>query len=154
MVASASDFGRRANANKDHRKDVLTTFGNEPMKTKNHLIYKALTNVWKLTGMKTRLSLSACIALTGLLLSTAVAHADDTCVRSTDDAIMSRFNRWNLALASMDTQALASLYWNDAVLVSDPHQGEIAGSQALSVFFSELMHSHPRTRVEIGRAHV
>jgi len=118
------------------------------MNTTNPLIYKSLTNVWNFNGMKNRISLTARIALFGLGLVAPGTHAEEACIRSNDEAVMSRFNRWNLALASMDAQSLSNLYWNDAVLVSDPHRGEIAGSQALTIYFSELMHSHPRARVE------
>jgi|GEM_PF-6707310 len=118
------------------------------MKTNNHLIYKAFKKDWKHSLMKPQSKAAALAVLIGLMTHLPNSHAEESCVRATDEAVISRFNRWNLALASMDPHTLANLYWNDAVLVSDAHHGEIAGSQALIEYFSDLMHSHPRARVD------
>lgn len=74
--------------------------------------------------------------------------AQEACVRASDSTIISKFNRWNLSLATMDPHAMTELYWPDAVLVSDPHRSEIAGTQALTLYFSELMSAHPRAHVD------
>jgi hypothetical protein len=88
------------------------------------------------------------VLITLAALFGAPALAQQSCVRASDNTIIANFNRWNLALASMDSHAMTDLYWPDAVLVSDPHQGEVAGSQALTLYFGELMSAHPRARVD------
>jgi len=88
------------------------------------------------------------VLITLAALFGAPALAQQSCVRASDNTIIANFNRWNLALASMDPHAMTDLYWPDAVLVSDPHHGEVAGSQALTLYFSDLMGAHPRARVD------
>jgi uncharacterized protein (TIGR02246 family) len=89
--------------------------------------------------------IACALPLLGLLLPLgAAAEPTAVCTRASEEVIARQFDRWNLALASGNADAVARLYAEDAVLRVAPGAPPLVGRAAIRAYFADLLARHPQ----------
>lgn len=97
-----------------------------------------------------RYSILGSAALTALLIApvtealAAEARPAEQCTMATADSMDGLFRSWNLALATLDPQKVAALYWPDAVLLPTVSNVPRTDAAAIEAYFSHFLQKHPR----------
>lgn len=101
--------------------------------------------------------LMAALSVVGLLVPFAVAHARTTtptpanptlgCPMADDIAVAALFERWNLALATLDSSRVAGLYWPDAVLLPTVSNIPRTDTASITDYFDHFLPKFPRGRI-------
>lgn len=88
-------------------------------------------------------------ALLPLVLAAAgQASADESCAPLDKAGVAALFDRWNLALATNDPDAVAQRYWNDAVLLPTVSNTPRTSPAMVRDYFVHFLEKHPRGRID------
>lgn len=79
--------------------------------------------------------------------TTAPAPAAGACQMADDDAIAALFERWNLALASLDSSRVAAMYWPDAVLLPTVSNTPRTDTASITDYFDHFLRKFPRGKI-------
>ena len=76
-----------------------------------------------------------------------VAAHTGSCKLADDAAVAALFERWNVALASLDASRVAALYWDDAVLLPTVSNLPRTDKAAITDYFEHFLQRFPRGTV-------
>lgn len=77
----------------------------------------------------------------------ASAPAAGSCQMADDDAIAALFEKWNLALASLDSSRVAAMYWPDAVLLPTVSNTPRTDTASITDYFDHFLLKFPRGKI-------
>ena len=76
------------------------------------------------------------------------ALAADDCAQIDKAGVAALFDQWNLALATLDPDAVAQRYWNDAVLLPTVSNTPRNSPAMVRDYFVHFLEKHPRGRID------
>ena len=76
--------------------------------------------------------------------SSPATNAGGACVVATDDNIADLFRKWNLALSTLDSARVASLYWPNAVLLPTVSNVPRTDTASITDYFDHFLKKFPR----------
>jgi uncharacterized protein (TIGR02246 family) len=91
-------------------------------------------------------SLLPCLLLLAPLVTDA--RADEPCAPIDKTGITTLFDGWNLSLASLDPDAVAQRYWNDAVLLPTASNTPRTGPAMIRDYYVHALQKLPRGRID------
>ena len=79
---------------------------------------------------------------------TAPTSADEACAPIDTPAVTALFDGWNLALATLDPDAVTRRYWNDALLLPTVSNTPRTTPPMIRDYFVHFLEKHPRGRID------
>lgn len=76
--------------------------------------------------------------------SSPAANVGGACVVATDENIADLFRKWNLALSTLDSARVASLYWPNAVLLPTVSNVPRTDTASIKDYFDHFLKKFPR----------
>ena len=115
------------------------------------LIYSFIFNQSALEGVHVVSHTCRLFSLLSLVLAHTTFAADlppAKCTVATDADIIAQFDKWNLALTTLDSAKVANLYWQDAVLLPTVSNKPRTNTALIKDYFDHFLEKHPRGRID------
>ena len=75
-------------------------------------------------------------------------HTHTTCVKATEEEISALFDRWNMALATLDPVQVSNQYAHDAVLLPTLSNQPRVNHSEIQDYFSHFLKKKPQGRID------